>query len=267
MENNNKCCCHNSEVGLQRLWAEAKATFVEKQDLLTVIKELQRVNNKASIQAIQTGEDGPVQPVGSDHIAHVEYENWVESEGLDAAGRPVHVYNDSKNALTAAAASMVIKQIRHEVSRLKNFEIVVCELGPDGYPSVPSVNFNTLYITPSGNEENGYTWTEWIYVKENPGDKEINPHFERVGDSVRVSDMNAAKDDIAKLRTDLRNMTNVLADALLTKAVKPLKDLQAYIKSQEYANYIADLLPKVNGQVVGVITDEEIDTLIKNSGL
>ena len=211
MENNNKCCCHNSEVGLQHLWSEAKATFAEKQDLLNVIKELQRVNNKASIQAIQTGEDGPVQPVGSDHIAHVEYENWVESEGLDAAGRPVHVYNDSKNALTAAAASMVIKQIRHEVSRLKNFE--------------------------------------------------------RVGDSVRVSDMNAAKDDIAKLRTDLRNMTNVLADALLTKAVKPLKDIQAYVKSQEYANYIANLLPKVGGQAVGVITDEEMQTLIKNSGL
>jgi hypothetical protein len=267
MENNNKCCCHNSEVGLQRLWAEAKATFAEKQDLLTIIKELQRISNKASIQAIQSGEDGPIQPVGSDQIAHVEYENWVESEGLDAAGKPVHVYNDSKNALTAAAAAMVIKQIRHDVSRLKNFEIVVCELGDDGYPSVPSVDFNTLYITPSGDEENGYTWTEWIYVKKNPNDKEINPHFERVGADVKGVDMTTVKNEVAKLRTDLRDMTNALADALLNKAVKPLKDLQAYVKSQDFANYIANLLPQVNGQAVGVITDEEIDTLIKNSGL
>ena len=273
--NQNKCNCESFEVpvdvniheiALMRMWEKIRNQFASRDEVLAIASELQKLNRRQFIQAVQTGVDGPIQPVGSDQIAHLKYENWVESEGLDASGNPVHVYNDSKNALTAAAAAMVIKQIRHDVSRAKGFEIKVCNLGDDGFPSVPSVNFNTLYITPN---EDG-TWAEWMYMEKYPNDTDPNPHFERIGSSSidlkwLRGNFDKLNSDIASLRCSLTGYCDALVDVVLTKFAQPLKDLQSYVKSDEFIEWVLKNIPQATEINDGLMTTTHVRQLQKLS--
>lgn len=273
MENclQNKCNCESFEVplnsnlyeiALMQVWEKVKKHFATKDDVLAITKEVEKLHQRQIVRAVQTGEDGPIQYAGPDQIAHIQYENWVESEGLDASGKSVHVYNDSKNALTAAAAAMVIKQIRRDVDKAKNFEIKVCNSGDDGYPSVSTANFNTLYITPG--EDN--TWTEWIYVEKHPNDDVVNPHFERIGSSnidlkwVR-GNFDKLNADIASLKCTLKGYCDALIEVILENFAKPLKELQAYIKSTEFVTWMLQYIPKASEYNNGLMTQSHVQDI------
>lgn len=245
---------------VERLWARIKEEFATRKDVLALAKQVQRLDQAPVVQAIQTGDGGPISAVGSDNTIHLKYENWVEGEATDAAGNRVLTYNSSQNALTAAAAAMVIKQIRAEVSKVQNFSVQVCDhVDIDGHPIVPTVSFTTLYLTPAGDEDNN-SWNEWIAVQKPAGASSRYPYrWERVGS--KEIDLKWVKDDIAglneqikKLENRLNKSTKTLGDAILNRAIRPLQDLKDYINSPQFISYVFEQMPRAGMGTDGLMS-------------
>lgn len=245
-------------LALERLWNKIRATFATRKDVLALANDLRRLEEADSVQAVQSGENGPVFPVGNDGIAHVKYENWVEGKTTDAAGRTVLTYNESTNAVTAAAAAMVLKSIRSDIKEVEAFKIrIVEEVDVDGHPVVDTIDYNTMYLTPAKGCEDDSNWDEWICV---PQQNSRSPYkWEYIGNKgvdlkwVRKN-FAAVNREICKLEHKLNHRSKFLAEQVLNKAIKPLEDLQAYIKSPEYIQYVFEQFPRAAMGTDGLMT-------------
>lgn len=239
------------KVIIGRLWDKINAKFSEKSDVLAVAKELKKLSEMPVTRAVESGANGPMFAVGSDNVAHIRYENWVEGDVTDANGVVHHSYNDSQNALTASAAAMVIKNIRAEFSKHQDFSVYVTNTidSDTGEPIVPTINFQTLYLAPSKDAVVGNNWIEWIAVK----DMTIKNGYrwERVGAdapdlSWLTTNVNALNESIKTLEKQIDGYTKDLQDAIINKAEKPLKELKDYMTSDEFIQDLMKRLPRAS---------------------
>lgn len=139
-------CNYTGQFDMDKFWDKICAKFVTREDVLKIIQCIK--DKECNIQGIQSGVDGPVVAAGFDGIAHLKFENWVESEVLDADKKKKKLYNESSNALTASAAATIVKAIREDI-RHKTFNIQVIEdVDNEGHPIVPCIEQNTIYLTP-----------------------------------------------------------------------------------------------------------------------
>lgn len=261
-----------------KLWDKVEHKFAEKPEVIRLAKELKRLDSQSVTQAVQSGEDGPVFLAGSDQTIHVKYEDWVETTVTDASGETHYAYNDSQNALTAAAAALVIKQIRAESSRVSGMSVVVCDkIDTYGQPVVKNLSFNTLYLAPPKPKNdgcniettNGVTsdWVEWIAVPNNSSSSKRSPYiWKRIG--VRDIDISWVKGNIVDLNCEIKKLEHKLnkyshsiAKAMLERAVKPIEELQHYIKSKEFINYVTDQLPRADIAQDGLMSSNSFNLL------
>lgn len=248
-----KCNKPVDEITIRRLWDKIKATFANKKDVLEVVKELERLEAMDNVNAVQSGVSGPIVAAGSDNTVHLKYENWAETTTQDAYGNTVHAYNESQNALTAAAAAQAIKTLRQSISNLNQFKIlVVTDVDQLGHPVVPEVDYNTLYLTPAEDNEDDNNWNEWLCVPKqsySPYAKGQAYTWEKLGaDKVDLRwvkrDLKGLNEAINGLNFKIKGYTKRMADMFLDRCVKPLKELQDYINSPEYVKYIFAQLPR-----------------------
>lgn len=226
----NNCCSpykhdhdnHIDRQDIERLWQKISATFATNRQVLDLIADLKRLEAGTSLQAT--------------HVAQ-------------------------------AAAAMVIKTVKADIDRLKMFSVeVVPFVDKFGHPVVTDgVDYNTLYITPGCTAEDGdqdNQWDEWIAIPNNKTGNLDRPGtftWERVG-SKRV-DLSWVKLEISEINKSIKalndklNKTNkFLARQILDKAIKPFKELQDYIHSQEYIQFVYKNLPRASMATDGLMT-------------
>lgn len=256
---------------IERLWAKIRSEFATRCDVLKLAKELQRLYDAPTVNAVQSGVNGPIYAVGSDNTVHMKYEDWIEGETVDSMGNRQLTYNNSSNALSAAAAAMVIKAIRGEVSRLKNFNILICDkVDSDGHPVVPEISYSTLYLTPASgcrDEAEDQNWEEWIAVKKPEGSSSKFPfRWEHVGQKpidLRwvKNDINGLNCSIKELEKKINRSSKILGQAILDRAIKPLEDLKNYIKSKEFIQYVLQELPRASFNSDGIMSQNTFTLL------
>ncbi len=266
MNKHNHCHCPGpipprpiDAMAIERLWEKIKAHFATRADVLKIAEGLKVLEQTNHVQAIQSGSDGPTFPVGNDCTAHLEYENWVEGRAKDAAGRDVIAYNESTNAITAAAAAQVLKSMRQDIAKVNAFKVIICDNVDElGHPVTDSIDYNAIYMTPGGDGEKDSEWDEWIAVPLK--NSTFEPFkWEHIGnktiDLTWVSkDLGKLNKAIAEMNHKLKRATKGIADVMLNKAIRPLEDLRAYINSPEFIEYIFAELPRAAMGTDGLMT-------------
>lgn len=176
-----------------------------------------------------------------------------------------------------AAAAIVLKSVQDDLDKLKklkSFKVQIVDfVDSEGKPVVPcGPNFETLYLTRAENadDKDNSIWDEWIAVSLDHavGTKPNGPcyRWERVGN--KKIDLSWVKADfikvngsIADLQKKLENTSKILADAILERAVKPIKDLKCYIHSPEYVAYVFQKLPRAAMGTDGLMTANQFTIL------
>ena len=173
-----------------------------------------------------------------------------------------------------AAAAIVLKDVREDLAKLKNFRVEIVPFkDSEGRPVVPcGPDYKTLYLTPADNpdDKDSSLWDEWIAIPAQHAVGTKTPglcyKWERVGNkkldlSWVKSDFAKVNEKIAELQKKLNNTAKVLADAILDRAVKPLKDLKCYIHSPEYVAYVFQKLPRAAMGTDGLMTANQFTIL------
>lgn len=247
---------------VEKLWDKICLKFATKQD---VRKLIDSVNYNQKKLYVQSGLRGPIYKPDTEGVVRLKYEDWVEKEKLDSVGNLVISQNASQNALTAAAAAKVIRDIRKEIRDITCSRITIVDaVDPHGHPVVKKHLFNVVYLTPAASndidEELNYTlWNEWVCVQS----KTIaRGYVWKYLGSVKL-DLNWVKDDIILLNQKIETLENQLEEyseqtqaSILEKCVQPLEELTSYIASEEFYSLLAENIPVVTEDANGVMSSE-----------
>lgn len=171
-----------------------------------------------------------------------------------------------------AAAAMVVKTIKGDIDELRRscdrrFGVEVVPFTDKyGHPVVTTkVDYNKIYITPSDSagvdDDPDNTWDEWIAIpaKSKGYNGRERYRWERIG-SKRV-DLSVIKKDINTLNAKLNEICDRLGilggdldNAIIDKMIKPLEELKAYLKSEEYIKFLWENFPRANVGQDGLMT-------------
>lgn len=176
-----------------------------------------------------------------DHILHVVNRKFATNESVARLAKEIRTTNDNINikATEAAttAAAVVLKQIQPDLKSLdgriddiKTFGIQLSTADNNGKPLVEEPNQKTIYLTKNdGMGDN--KWNEWLAVPNVDGSWE----WEMIG--YKDIDLDWVKDDfedvnkqIHQIRCRMSKMSKEVADAIIDKAIKPIKEIEKKVK-------------------------------------
>ena len=247
---------------IEKLWDKICQKFATKQDVRKLIDGVGYPQKKIFVQS---GSRGPIYKPDAEGVVRLKYEDWIEKEKIDSSGNLVISQNASQNALTAAAAARVIRDIRKEIRDIACSRIVVVDaVDSHGCPVVKKHLFNVIYLTPCKSndidEELNYSvWNEWQCVQS----KTISRgYIWKCLGTVKL-DLNWVKDDIILLNQKIEILENQLEEyseqtqaSILEKCVQPLEELTSYIASEEFYSLLAENIPVVTEDANGVMSSE-----------
>lgn len=194
------CCKNDNSINLDQ-------RYVLKIELDALRNELKKIDRTRTVSAIQSGKNGDIIPVGTDHTIHLDYEGWVESHIVDATGAQKIASNDSSNAVSAAAVSEALRGIRKEIlAASQGFAKTHVTTIPSEEPVVERVIIGDIYLVPS---ENGYK--EFIAIES--GDLKQPYKWELIGEQKDEKIYEVVADAQKKLG-ELTKVTYDLAEAV-----------------------------------------------------
>ena len=173
------CCKNDNSINLDQ-------RYVLKIELDALRNELKKIDRTRTVSAIQSGKNGDIIPVGTDHTIHLDYEGWVESHIVDATGA-------QKIAASQGFAKTHVTTI------------------PSEEPVVERVIIGDIYLVPS---ENGYK--EFIAIES--GDLKQPYKWELIGEQKDEK----IYESVADAQKKLGELTKVTYD--LAEAVKRSND-------------------------------------------
>lgn len=169
-----------------------------------------------------------------------------------------------------AAAALVIREVRKDIDNIKDdlkeqlrkngsFSVEICTIADKfNRPAIRDPKFNTIYLTPSDKPEHEDAWDEWIAIPRSLGNR-VSFKWERLG-AAKV-DLSWVKQDFKTVQHALKDLNDKIArlsqstaDAILKAAVKPIEEIQNYLSSQEFLDYLQQNLPKAAVGQDGLMT-------------
>ena len=203
------CNCNNNPTSPAQVYAT-------KVELGHLEKELKRIDSERTVTAIQSGKGGDTIPVGTDHTIHLDYEGWVESTVIDAAGDLQVAFNDSPNAVSAAAVADSLRHLRKEINRLyKGYcRTHIAAADVDGFPAVAGpITSGDLYLVPA---KGGYK--EYLALDNGDPQAKVKVRWELVG----ANDSDEYRGEIDGLNKKIDELASTLHS--LAEAVKTSND-------------------------------------------
>lgn len=179
----------------------------------------------------------------------------------------------NKNAIIEAVSAEIKAKINSDLEAIKkdfedqlkdihSFEIIVVnDKDKFGRPAVEDPQFNTIYLCPSEMYEYNNCWDEWMIVK-----KDGQVEWERIGNqAIKLkhikNDIDALNKGLSKLNCRVNKFSKEIGDLILEKCIRPLKEIEEYIKSPEFKKEVAELIPVATAEQDGLISKESFADL------
>ena len=147
-----------------------------------------------------------------------------------------------------AAAGIVLRQVnttlielKQNIDNKKEFKVMIVPSTETGTPLVNDPDFSTLYLTANALSEEDNNWDEWLAIADYT--RVEGYRWEHVGaKNIDLSWVNqnfdSINEQIHKLQCRMGKFSKDVAQAILDRAVKPLQELKAYLKSQEFMQFL-----------------------------
>lgn len=180
--------------------------------------------------------------------------------------------NVSTNRAATTAAALVLKALKEDLEKTKMMHTSI-EIVPfvtnQGFPSgVKEPRTDCIYVTPAERQDRnlGECWDEWIVVPGEYTGSENSVTWERIGNK-RI-DLTWVREDIKKINHELgclcskvQSTSKMFGKILLDQAIRPLKELQKYIHSEEYIKFVFEKLPRAALGSDGLMTSGQYTLL------
>lgn len=168
-----------------------------------------------------------------------------------------------------AAAGMVLRQVRTDLDNLdakidekKEFNVkIVASVPGSNTPLVNEPDFSTLYLTRATAAEANNQWEEWLAIPDPTSVEGFT--WEHIGaktiDLTWINqNFDSINEQIHKLQCRMGKFSREVANAILERAVKPLNELKAYLKSQEFMQFLTSQagIPLANGMRNGLMSSQ-----------
>ena len=140
------------------------------------------------------------------------------------------------------AAGMVLQQVnptlsdlKQDIDNKKDFKVVIASSNPkNGTPLVDEPDFTTLYLTKNDFADDNNYWAEWLAIPGQSGEFS----WEKIGlKPIDLSWLDQNFDhinrQICQLQCSLNKFSEETAQSILDYAVRPLQDLNEYVKQLE----------------------------------
>lgn len=191
---------------------------------------------------------GPPYCEVEDRIMAYINRRFATNEAVSKLANEIRAVNDNLNIkaseMATVAAGLVLRQVRVDLDDMRNqinekteFKVELVPTMDDGKPLVTEPDFTTMYLTASDHPEEGNQWDEWMAIKD---PQAINGYkWEHLGaKTIDLSwvghNFEEINKQIHKLQCKIGKFSKEVADTILNRAVKPLNELKAYLKSPEF---------------------------------